>query len=1412
MGLLDRRAFDLGWVPDADAVGCPPNGCLRFDNLRLDVRDVPTLRLGSSKINAVALADLDVHSLYTTYLSGTRYRMAGVNNNIYANGAVITGAGTTGDAIFGSYQGQILIGRESNRKKYDGATVRNWGVPTPTVTPTITALAPDGKTLSTCDLAEAPGFGAVGAAWEGTQAYVIGQDNATANGAIQLTPSATTGRGAIRKVFAGETDFTTYDAGETATENDLLQLYVYVTDPTLLLGFTIMVDVNGSSVAPFQNDYYSYDVTNATVVDLTAQTQTPSNILSGHARKNLNDAQIAAGIDPPLASPEPPATQLRPDAPVGNSGWNLVQIPRHQFTRVGSTSGKGWNTVKTLQIVVQTVGGGAAALVGFDTIRLAGGNLRPLTGAYQWICVYAYNSGTYVGLSAPSAPSAITTMLVNGATVQSPGEARDTQINEIWLFRFGGILDQFYRVAVATGVSGNAAVSITDTLNDADALTANIKLQIDNAVPPSSTLLDIVGPYFDRVFLLTKTDLYPSRQLNPDSFAASQVLHIAGPDETGLWCRKALGGLYVGTTKDIYRVDGDGTELPNDTINLKLTPLNIDHPPIINTAGDRSPVAQDGNLLIYLADDGWRSMAGEGSSSLVANTSLLYKGETRHGVSPVNLASGRFRAAIAKGRLVCLTPEGASTTSSSVLYRLWPQRQLWFRNTYTPAFRVVYREPDGTLIAGDTAGFVWILDTGTQDDSNNIPVTFWSRVDDDSLPYQRKDPLDHRLVVDTGGATATLNVHLDNSGSAAYSPTFSNATLATYLATLAGQGSMATFRQIQYRLTVTTAAFRLVEYGINYRERPPLQTYAENKPLLPSPARRRFAGMKLVLDTLGQNATVTPLLDNVAGTPWTVNTADALAVTQTFVASIGRDLSAKVSCPTGFELYQIEQHIIETFPAITWGRLPSTNAGWPGRKRMSGLEVKFCSLGVARILTPIIDGVVYGTSYTITTNSNNPETHLLQFAAPVFGTDITFSSNGDIETYEVSPQVELQIPVPTQGRLPPTNVGYAGPKVMAGIELKLCTIGVPRVITVYLDGVAQSATYSFTTDTNEPETKIIKFATPLTATDIAIGSDGDIELYGEIQPQVLYTLPVGIYAWENIPLKRSEVRRRFGGFSLHLNTNGVPVSVIPVLDGIDQPALSVTTSALLSTVATIDAIVGRDLWCRIIATSPMQVLAVDSIILETFPQQFKGTTPRSKFGDDSVKSVSGYQLRICTLGVPRTLTPIVDGVAQTDAAVSIMSGEDDPIDVTVPFLEVTEGVEFSFDIDDNVEVWSWSPIITNRRPLGVRVYDSGPIDIGRRERTWFRTIRFKVRAGGPLDITVWFDGHAYPTVTSNPETGVDTIVTLQVGRGYVGKQPRLVIASAASFYPYWIECWVRDSGSVTDKTIKRVPLPLQVRA
>ncbi len=155
MPALIRSSFGRGWVPDADPVNGPVDGLLRMDNLVLDELGVLSLRQGSTKINPAALTDPDVHSLFTSQLSGARYRMAGANNAVYANGSsIITGVAGSGDVAFGSYLGQILIGRSTTKRKYDGTTVRNWGIAMTGGAPTVAAVAADSKVFASCDSGE----------------------------------------------------------------------------------------------------------------------------------------------------------------------------------------------------------------------------------------------------------------------------------------------------------------------------------------------------------------------------------------------------------------------------------------------------------------------------------------------------------------------------------------------------------------------------------------------------------------------------------------------------------------------------------------------------------------------------------------------------------------------------------------------------------------------------------------------------------------------------------------------------------------------------------------------------------------------------------------------------------------------------------------------------------------------------------------------------------------------------------------------------------------------------------------------------------------------------------------------------------------------------------------------------------
>jgi hypothetical protein len=198
------------------------------------------------------------------------------------------------------------------------------------------------------------------------------------------------------------------------------------------------------------------------------------------------------------------------------------------------------------------------------------------------------------------------------------------------------------------------------------------------------------------------------------------------------------------------------------------------------------------------------------------------------------------------------------------------------------------------------------------------------------------------------------------------------------------------------------------------------------------------------------------------------------------------------------------------------------------------------------------------------------------------------------------------------------------------------------------------------------------------------------------------------------------------------------------------------------------------------------------------PQQWKGTTPRSQFGYPGYKRLSGIQMRLCTFGVAVTVTPSLDGVAQT--GVSVTTGHDDPDDVTYAFAAAPEAVEIVLDVSGDVELYSWEPLVTWKRPLGIRSWDSGPLDLGSPDITWVREVRIKADVGADVVVTPYFDDVAWPSVTiaSTGHVGTTTVLSVPVGRGYKGRTPRIVMTSTANFYPHYIEVIRRGTTASSD--------------
>lgn len=812
MGIMERKAFPRGWTPDADAVEAPAGTLLRGDNLILDEQNVLSLRRGIAKINSPPFSDLDVHSLHTQLLSGTRYRMAGIADKVYANGVALspTMLGTITDTVsFGTHMGQIFFARDDSKYKYDGTTVRNWGVLMSGTAATATGIASgsgDLKEWISFDSTESPAL-----IWDEDNGagpvYVDGYDG-TPNGAAQITSSAATQKGYLAKVFATDQNFNALDGGGISDDDSIVSFWVFVEDVSKVFSVAILFCTGEH----FEEDEF-----------------------------------IKAWFSFQVEAPSVPGDF--------SNGWNKLEIRRGDLFRSGGTFGRGWETIRSIWMNVQVQPGESICTVAFDTVTMTGGVGSALDGEYEWAYVYVRDNGSYVAMSDNSEFSVKENYKGQGAEITVPADPnRDPQINQIWLYRRGGTLTDWYRTVVKPITEGDTGpIIINDTIPDQTALDIGIIMQFGNTVPPDN-IVGIEGPYYDRLFALTATHLYPSRRLMPDTFSDEQVIRVAGADEIAVWVKKAFNGLYIGTTKDVYRLDGTGAEYPDGTVEWTLTPLNIDNPPRSES------VTQEGNLLVFMAADGWRAFAGAGTQKIVGETSLLYQGRDRHGVEAITTSS-RFRAAIVRGQLVAITPEGSNVNESQILYRYTFSNPRWYRHTYSPEWRSIFREPDGTLIAGDNAGTIWTLDTGTSDDGSSIPVILWTSRDDDGNGYAPKQAVGFMVNLDSGGGTFTIGLYSNDDDTLIES--VSGSTSSTSPTAFDISDSLV-WRHVQLRLTGSFTRFRFSGYTIPYLALPMGVKAWDTGPMdlgQQDIAWARRVRMKVRART---DLTVTPFFDGVA--------------------------------------------------------------------------------------------------------------------------------------------------------------------------------------------------------------------------------------------------------------------------------------------------------------------------------------------------------------------------------------------------------------------------------------------------------------------------------------------------------------------------------------------------------------------
>lgn len=831
--------FKTGWAPSDDAISGRKDGLLQMDNLELDKNGSLSL-VGGTLVEGAPYAN-NAHTLGSNVIGATRYDyVADVAGNILRNGTLLGGAGDNTNGAFGSAYNYTLACSGNLRLKDPGSsTPVNLGIATPPTGPTAIV---DGYTRSTYSwIADMTAATTILGTWvltsvDGLAQMAFTTDAATNIAAVQsLTYSGGTPIPYDSTVLQAVNSTNTAIANLGSSPNDEIK---FIVAPGLLIS---------GDISPVQS---------VTIVILVSADGT--NYFTYTWVNDGTQGQIAE-----------------------------FTVQRNQFTRVGTGNG-GWNSVYGFSYTV-------ICTSSYSGLILTDGFFYGATlfGDYDWVQVHVNSNSSYTGLSEVSPGSSSYIYVPNNsggfrkpaftAIAASPyyNTVRivpytiglDPQVNEIWIFRRGGTLQQFYRVLVFT--AANWTVPQYDYLSDVGAetigITANLNLVSIDSAGISAKIYDILGPIEGRWFYFTSQFIYPSDINDPDLVDVSLAVRATGSSgEIYMWARKVgYNQILVGTSRDIYLLTGTFVTLPDGTIDVYYDSIGCKNPPITYDAAYAS------GQVFYLAADGWRATDQNNNNELLVapNTDRLYRGITAYGYSVnVQIKPGtvRFPCVFARNKLWC------GITGQSRIEVLDSVRVYWRNFSINRGdCTAICSTQDGQILgffASDKS--LRILDQQSTlriDGINKQTINILSPVFDNATPRQRHELYTIKIRLQTGN-TETLSVSIiDDQGTSHFLGTMtSNGSVTEQVLDLSSLDQSLSLlpKTWQYSLTGQFSNFTLEDIELDFDTRPIQLSYLR---LLPSnfgsASKKRARVWPHILDTLGNSIRFTPDIDGVPGVP-----------------------------------------------------------------------------------------------------------------------------------------------------------------------------------------------------------------------------------------------------------------------------------------------------------------------------------------------------------------------------------------------------------------------------------------------------------------------------------------------------------------------------------------------------------------
>lgn len=364
---------------------------------------------------------------------------------------------------------------------------------------------------------------------------------------------------------------------------------------------------------------------------------------------------------------------------------------------------------------------------------VAAGAAAGLTGAYNAKYTYCRKSGTTVVCeSNPSPAGAAAISLNNGSLSVTWAASSDSQVTHVRIYRT--LLDgatYYHDQDVAIG-------TVTKDTNTADGSLGS-EVATDHNRPPLGSF--VIGPNYNGTCFIAKDNLlYFCLPKQPEYWPALYFIEISAP-QFPVQCVVFFNGApYCLTKNEIYNIQGTGQET--------FFPYRMEA--ITGAQGPQAAFSVHGKGIFHIGSDGIYLFSGSNDTKISQSAfDPIFRGEDAGGMPGATSLTNAWIIQFGNKLYVGYASAGYTYPTNVLVLNLDSDRVTYY--AYDMEIRTVaVDQQNSRLLAGDSDGYVWVLETGTTD--NGTAIDWEAQSKDYMLQTRAHFPREAKYDIDASAA------------------------------------------------------------------------------------------------------------------------------------------------------------------------------------------------------------------------------------------------------------------------------------------------------------------------------------------------------------------------------------------------------------------------------------------------------------------------------------------------------------------------------------------------------------------------------------------------------------------------------------------------------------------------------------